>query len=222
MKLQKIREVIPIVVALTTAWSNHGRMVLKMGWTITIYSVCGVAFLASIVERLWEVHRKKRIPHPGKEEKTPRAKEMIDSVLSDQSPAEVVTRTIEGKETRAANEQRQRFLRLQEKWKDDLNKPEDCPASDCKSKGHVKKRREFYHSLDPDKIRLPMLCSHCFRRLFGAWPQIQHQHLRVWRDNLPCSVPSCSEDAFVLGADGKPYCNGHMHKGGLLKDAVIP
>jgi hypothetical protein len=221
MKLQKIREALPIVVALTTAWSNHGHMVLKMGWTIAIYSICGVAFLASIVERLWEAHRKKRVPQSNKEEKTPRANEMIDAVLSGQSPAEVVTRATEGKETRATNERRLRFLLVQEKWKDDLDKPEDCPASDCKSKGHVKKRREFYRPFDPDKIRLPMMCSHCFKRLFSVWPQIQHQRLRVWRDNLPCSVPSCSEDAIALGADNNPYCNGHMHKGGILKDAVI-
>jgi hypothetical protein len=124
--------------------------------------------------------------------------------------------TIETQEDR-----RRHFSRHQEKWKDDLGKEEKCPAIDCKSKGYQIPRRQFYRSLDGGKILLPMLCDHCFKRLFGVWPQIQHQHLRVWRDNLPCSVPSCSEDAVGLGADNNPYCTGHMHKGGPSKNAVI-
>ena len=197
-------------------------MVLSMKWVIVTYTVCGVGFVASIVERLWEAHRKKRITRSGGETKTPRANEMIDSVLAGKDPAEVVARVIEGKrETQEIQERTQRFLQLQEKWKDELDKEEDCPASDCRAKGYIKKRREFYRSAEPSKIRLPMMCSDCFSRLFRTLSQKPHQHLRVWRDNLPCSVPVCSEDAAGLGADDNPYCNGHMHKGGPIKEVVI-
>lgn len=194
--LPGIIAVVAIVVGASTAFAPHDRWGLRVGGLIAIYVVCGAVMVVAAGLQIWVWTRK------GK-----------------QLDKEAIGKVADGSEQ--LDQRRQFFLRLQEKWKDDLDKPEDCPASDCKSKGHVKKRREFYRPLDPDKIRLPMLCSHCFKRLFSVWPQIQHQRLRVWKDNFPCSVPSCSEDAVDLGADDNPYCNGHMHKGEPAKDAVI-
>ena len=181
------------VAGIATAWADHSRMVLKMGWLIAIYSVCGVAVLAAIAIHVWG--RRKRVSGVR-----------IEKINSNNDPEDL---------------RKQRFLLRQEKWKEDLGKEEKCPASDCKSKGYEIPRRQFYRSLDGGKIRLPMLCDHCFKRLFNVWPQIQHQCLRVWSDNLTCSVPSCGEDAISLGADDNPYCIAHMHKGGASRETVI-
>lgn len=41
------------------------------------------------------------------------------------------------------------------------------------------------------------------------------------RKSQKCALPGCAEFASMVGADGKNYCNGHMHKGGPHVDVVI-
>jgi len=121
----------------------------------------------------------------------------------------------------------------QDRWKEDLETLETCPVKGCRSFSHQQKRTYFYQvphefadsaegkTLLSELGDNPMVCLNCFERLFHQEPEIRYAYLRVWRDNLPCAIHNCGEDATGIGADNKNYCRGHISRSGPVKEATI-